>query len=103
MTRPRRKKERKKNGSETKNRTRVARLTGEHADHSATTPCGRRAQTYAIRAKPRSFKGDTESHHRIFAAVLTTKPDSPELRRAEPKVSSVRRALRTQPKQHTAL
>jgi len=51
------------------NRTRVARLTGAHADHSATTPWWQRAQNYAIRTKPRSFKGCTESHHRIFAAV----------------------------------
>jgi len=35
VTRPRRKKERKKNAVGTKNRTHVARLTGGHADHSA--------------------------------------------------------------------
>ena len=44
---------------------------------------------YAIRTTPRSFEGDTEYHHRIFAAVLTTKPDSPQLRRGKPKVLSV--------------
>jgi len=61
----RRKKDKKAAGSE--NRTRVARLTGAHADRSATTPCWQRAQNYAIRTKPRSFKGGTESHDRIFA------------------------------------
>jgi len=79
----------KENCSGSKNRTRVARLTGGHANHSAITLCWHRVQTYAISTKPCSFEGGTESHHRIFAAVLTTKPNSPELRRGEPKVLSV--------------
>jgi len=82
VTWPRIKKEKKRSGP--KNRTRVARLTGGHADHSATAPYCFRAQTYAMITKPRSFEGGTESHHRIFAAVLTTKPNSPELRRKIP-------------------
>jgi len=46
-------------------------LTSGHADHSATTPCWRQAQNYALRTKPGSFKGGNESpHHRIFAAAL---------------------------------
>jgi len=59
MTRPRRKK--KEKFSRTKNRTRVARLTGGHTDHTSTTPRCQHAQTYAIRTKPGSFKGGYES------------------------------------------
>jgi len=70
----RRLRERKKNAAGTKNRTRVARLTDGHTDHSATTSCWRRAQTYAMRTKSGSFKGGYESPHRVFAAALTKDP-----------------------------
>ena len=68
---------------------RVARLTGGHADHSATTPCWRWGETYAIRTKPGTFKGGNEPPHRIFAAALTKDPTAPELHRRERKVLSV--------------
>jgi len=63
--------------------------TGGHADHSASTPCWRRAQTHAIRTKPGSFKGGNKSPHHIFAAALATVSTAPELHRGVPKVLSV--------------
>jgi len=93
-------KERKEIAIGSKNRTRVGRLSSGHAYHSATTPCWRGAETYAIRTKPESFKGGNESLHRTFAAVLTKDPTAPELHRGEPWLE---RALHTQPKQHAAV
>jgi len=69
-------------------RTRVARLTCEYADQSATMPCLGRVQTYAKRTKPGSFKGGNESPHRIFAATLIKDPTAPELHRGEPNPQS---------------
>jgi len=75
-------KERKKEKrSGTKDRTRVARVKGGHADHSATTPCYKLAQTYATRTKPGSFKAGNKPPRRIFAAALTKVPTAPQLPR----------------------
>jgi len=97
-------KERKKEKcSGSKNRTRIARLIGRHADHSATTPCWRWAQTYALRTKPGSFKGGNKSPHHIFAADLTKVPTVPELHKGVPKVLRVHSVGNRQPKQHATV
>jgi len=46
------------------------------------------AQTYALRTKPGSFKGDNKSPHCIFAAALTKHPTALERHRGEPEVLS---------------